>query len=435
MRNTTSLLSHPTVIPMNSLPEQGQIVEIRRRHYVVSDVHRSGLYEASDVPRYQHKVIANSIEEDATGEEIEVIWETEIGAKVFERQELPDPRLGFDAPDVLDAFLDAVRWGGASQADRRMLQSPFRSGIHIEDYQLDPLVRAIQMPRVNLLVADDVGLGKTIEAGLVCQELLLRHRVRRILIICPSAIQRQWQSQMQEKFGLEFRIVDSEMQKELRRTRGLYTNPWTHFPRLITSIDYIKRERPLRLFGETLPAEGQSVYPRPWDLLIVDEAHNIAPSGSGKYATDSQRTQALREIVPHVEHKLFLTATPHNGYPESFTALLELLDNQRFARGVKPDPLQLGAVMVRRLKSEIKDWAGGSRFAKRVLLPIEVAYPPEEQEAHEVLSAYTKSRLANAQDETERVASEFVLKLLKKRLFSSPEAFAKTWEQHKKSLL
>jgi hypothetical protein len=90
-------------------------------------------------------------------------------------------------------------------------------------------------------------------------------------------------------------------------------------------------------------------------LLICDESHNCAPSGRGQNATDSLRTHALRLLVAHFEHKLFLTATPHNGYPESFSALLELLDNQRFARSTPPDRKQLNAVMVRRMKSELKD--------------------------------------------------------------------------------
>ena len=80
-------------------------------------------------------------------------------------------------------------WGAATNADRSFLQAPFRSGVTIEDYQLDPLVRAIDMARVNLLIADDVGLGKTIEAGLVIQELLVRHRARTVLIICPASLQ------------------------------------------------------------------------------------------------------------------------------------------------------------------------------------------------------------------------------------------------------
>ena len=171
-------------------------------------------------------------------------------------------------------------------------------------------------------IADDVGLGKTIEAGMVELELIIRNRARRILIVCPASLQIQWRDQMRDKFGLDFRIVDSDLMRDLRRKRGIHVNPWMHFPRLITSIDFIKRERPLRLFKETLPSEGESIYPRRYDILVLDEAHNCAPSGRGKYATDSLRTQALRMMVPHFEHKLFLTATPHNGYQESFSALL-----------------------------------------------------------------------------------------------------------------
>jgi len=414
------------------VPEIGQIAVLRQGRYLVTDVQQAHL---PTLHTHQHLVTAKSVEDEILGEEIQVIWEREVGVQAFDRVRLPSPERGFDDPQRLQAFLDAVRWGASSQADTKSLQAPFRSGITLEDYQLEPLVRALQMPRVNLLIADDVGLGKTIEAGLVCQELILRYRVRRVLIVCPSALQIQWQDQMWEKFGLEFRIVDSDLQKQLRRSRGLAVNPWAHFPRLITSIDFLKRDRPMRRFRETLPPEGQTTYPRKWDLLILDEAHNVAPSGSGRYATDSQRTRVLREIVPHVEHKLFLTATPHNGYPESFAALLELLDNQRFARGVRPDKLQLGAVMVRRLKSDFKDCAGDAKFARRTLLPLEVDYTDTEREAHLALQHYSSSRLKRVASEMERVAGEFVLKLLKKRLFSSPEAFALTLEQHEKTLL
>lgn len=187
---------------------------------------------------------------------------------------------------------------------------------------------------------------------------------------------------MRDKFGLDFRIVDSNLLKELRRRRGIHVNPWVHFPRLITSIDFLKRERPLRLFRETLPGQGEPIYPPKYDLLIVDEAHNCAPSGAGQYSADSLRNQALRELVPHFEHKLFLTAKPHNGYRESFSALLELLDNQRFSRGTEPDRKQLDAVMVRRLKRDPSfafNHLGIRRFPPRVLEPIEVPYTSKLQ--------------------------------------------------------
>jgi SNF2 family DNA or RNA helicase len=421
---------------ISTVPEQGQIVTVRQRRYVVAEVLKSTLPIdplATRIDEGQHLLTLNCIEDDALDETIQVIWEIEPGTEIKEKIELPRPD-GFDSPERLDAFMNAVRWGAVSSADMKALQAPFRSGIEIEDYQLDPLVRAIQMPRANLLIADDVGLGKTVETGLVIQELIVRNRARTVLIVCPAGLQSHWHDQMRDKFGLEFRIVDSTLMKQLRRSRGIHTNPWTHFPRLITSIDFIKRDTPLRLFREVLPA--QASYPRRFDILVLDEAHNVSPAGSGHYAIDSQRTTAIREIVPHFEHKLFLSATPHNGYSESFSALLELLDNQRFARGVPPERKQLEAIMVRRLKSdpEFVTWNGERRFPQRRLDVIEVPYTAEEKQVHRWLKEYSASRQQNAKDHEERFAVEFVLKLLKKRLFSSPAAFALTLAKHMESI-
>ena len=411
-------------------PEIGQLAIVRKRPFVVTEIIPSAPGLGGDGARPTHLIKLSSVEDDGIGEELNVIWELEPGTQVHEKSTLPDPD-SFDHPKRLQAFLDAVRWGAVSQADDKALQSPFRSGIEIDEYQLDPVVRALSMPRVNLLIADDVGLGKTVEAGLVVQEMILRHRVRSVLIICPSSLQVQWQEEMRDKFGLEFRIIDSETISQLRRKRGIHVNPWSHFPRLITSIDFLKRERPLRTFRETLPAGDQPTYPRAYDLMIVDEAHNVAPSGRGKYATDSQRTTAIRSLGPHFEHKLFLSATPHNGYRESFAALLELLDNQRFARAVTPDRNQLDAVMVRRMKSELKlRWDGSRRFAERIVKHIEVPHTDEERQAHQALRQYSELRLKQATTDGERMATEFVLKLLKKRLFSSPAAFGITLEKH-----
>ncbi len=416
------------------VPEVGQLVVARKRPFVVTEIIPSIAEQASATNKHTHLVKLSSVEDDGLGEELQVIWELEPGTSVHEKSTLPNPD-SFDHPKRLQAFLDAVCWGAVSQADDRALQSPFRSGIEIDDYQLDPVVRALSMPRVNLLVADDVGLGKTIEAGLVIQEMILRHRVRSVLIICPSSLQVQWQEEMRDKFGLEFRIIDSESISQLRRKRGIHVNPWEHFPRLITSIDFLKRDRPLRTFREKLPAGDQQTYPRAFDLMIVDEAHNVAPSGRGKYATDSMRTTAIRMLAPHFEHKLFLSATPHNGYRESFAALLELLDNQRFARAVTPDRSQLEAVMVRRMKSELKlRWDGKRRFAEREVKHLEVAYTEEERLAHRNLQRYSELRLTQATSDGERMAAEFVLKLLKKRLFSSPAAFGITLEKHAASV-
>lgn len=424
-----------------TVPEVGQLVDVRRRRFVVTDVKQGMLPPdpcMSLIQRPHHLTSLSSVEDDALGEELTVIWELEPGARVHENSQLPRPD-NFDPPQRLDAFLNAVRWGAVAPLDQKILLAPFRSGITIEEYQLDPLVRALQMPRVNILIADDVGLGKTIEAGLIIQELTIRHRVRTALIVCPSSLQIQWQEQMRDKFGLDFQIVDSEFTAQLRRRRGLNANPWSSFPRLITSIDFLKRERPLRLFRELLPVDLQPTYPRSFDLLLVDEAHNIAPNGGERYATDSLRTAAMRLISPHFEHKLFLSATPHNGNKTSFTGLLELLDDQRFARGIDINPDSLAQVMVRRLKSDLRDELpprpnGTKQFPHRSVDVIEVPYTPREHEIYQLLRQYTLSRRQNCADRQEEYATEFVMKLLKKRLISSPQAFAITLQRHVESI-
>ncbi|MBX3131421.1 MAG: DISARM system SNF2-like helicase DrmD [Polyangiaceae bacterium] len=402
-------------------PEPGQLVEVRRRQWIVSDVDASAV--SPELPK-QNLVKLASIDEDALGEEIEVLWELEPGAHVIERAGLPTLS-ALDDPSKLEAFLDAVRWGAATNADRGYLQAPFRSGVSIEDYQLDPLVRAIDMARTNLLIADDVGLGKTIEAGLVIQEMLLRHRARTILVLCPSSLQEKWRNEMAEKFGLEFRIVDTDLVKRLRRERGLHANPWTSFPRLIASIDWAKQGEGIRLLRDVLPP--QPTFPRRFDMLVVDEAHNVAPT-VGKYAVESLRTRLVRLLAPHFQHKLFLTATPHDGYTESFTALLELLDDQRFSRNILPPEDQLARVMVRRLKSDLVDAKGKKLYPVRRLEALNVEYTAEEREARQLLEQYIASR--EKQDEREGAASHFVHQLLRKRLASSPAAFMSTFARH-----
>lgn len=410
---------------LSSTPELGQLVEVRNRQWIVADVNASQLPNSFHAK--QNYINLSSIDEDGLGEELEVIWEIEPGAHIIEKSGLPEIT-GFDDAHKLDAFLDAVRWGAATNADRGFLQAPFRSGVSIEDFQLDPLVRAINMARVNLLIADDVGLGKTIEAGLVIQEMLLRHRARTVLIICPASLLLKWQDEMQEKFGLEFKIVNTDYVKNLRRERGIHANPWTSFPRLIVSQDWIKSGEGLRLLRETIPAKA--TYPRKFDMMVIDEAHNIAPSGSANYAVASQRTKIIREIAPHFQHKLFLTATPHNGYTESFTSLLEILDDQRFSRNILPNEKQLQKVMIRRLKTDLVDEKGDPLYPKRKLQALEVNYTELERSIHKKLDLYAESREESNAEAKNAMATKFVNGLLKKRLFSSPASFASTLEKH-----
>jgi superfamily II DNA or RNA helicase len=416
-----------------STPEPGQLVRVRGDHWVVAAVEHSTLPPDVLAARPQERatvVRLSNVGDDRLGDELDVVWEREPEAVILESATLPTVERGrYDDPAVMAAFLDAVRWGAVTSADAASMQAPFRSGVRIEDYQLDPVVRALRSPRANLLIADDVGLGKTIETGLVAQEMILRQRARRIIVVVPADLTTKWKREMAEKFGLDFHIVDTQSIKELRRSHGPHANPWAVWPRTIVSLPWLRGERGTRALDDFLPAEAG--FPRVFDLLIVDEAHHLAPSGTGRYAIDSQQTKTMRRLAPHCENRLFLTATPHNGYSNSFAALLELLDPQRFARGTAPDKRALAEVMIRRTKDDpiFIDEDGRRRFPERNVRPIEFTFRPADIEAQNLLAAYTAARTTTSGRVAGR-AHDMITMLLKKRLFSSPAAFASTLRVH-----
>src|SRR5690606_34272206 len=142
---------------------------------------------------------------------------------------------------------------------------------------------------------------------------------------------------------------------------------------------------------EVLPERPE--LPRRFDLLIVDEVHNMAPASvGGRYAVDSLRTKAIRTLAPHCEHRLFLSATPHNGYSNSFQSLLEMLDPQRFSTGTEPRSSAVREVTVRRLKSDITRPDGSKRFPDRLIEPLEIEHPDSERQIHADLHEYGQLR-------------------------------------------
>lgn len=215
----------------------------------------------------------------------------------------------------------------------------------------------------------------------------------------------------------------------MRRDRGIEANPWRVWPFSIVSLQWLRGERAQRTIEEVIGSASE--YPRYFDLLIVDEAHHLAPSGNGKYAVDTQQTKAVMRLSPHAENRLFLTATPHNGHKGSFAALLALLDPQRFTRGAEPNPVALNEVMVRRIKDDITNPDGTPRFKTRRTLPIEVTYADPDRRGHTLLAEYISTRNGEAKS---KGAADMVMLLLKKRLFSSPAAFAHTLSVHADTL-
>jgi hypothetical protein len=411
------------VIPSAPELSAGSLVSVRQRTYLVQDVKKAE--GASAV------VQLACVDDDAQGQRLDVIWDAETDARV-----LPPGRsalkstLAPDDPCTFAAYLHALRWGCVTSTDPSLFQAPLRAGIVPKSYQLEPLRKALALPRVNLFIADDVGLGKTIEAGLVLQELLLRQRVQRVVVASPSSVVLQWRDEFLQRFGLGFVVFDRAYINARRRERGFGVNAWTTHRHFIISHALLRDEDYLVGLREWL---GEFA---PGTLLILDEAHAAAPSSESRYAIDSQTTRAVRDVARRFEHRLFLSATPHNGHSNSFSALLEILDPQRFTRGVAVRAAALRPVMGRRLKGELRKHVG-SQIPERRTIQIDLKDLPvdtPELVLAEKLAEYAEileRRLAGSTNRA-RAAGKLVTIALQKRLLSSIEAFARTLAVHRR---
>ena len=374
------------VITPPKAPEVGQAVRVRNRLATIRAVEA---YDSRSAQGRLHVVDVEYLDDWRYPESEQLLWEVEATATVLGTTTLPGVDANRpDSPQALQAFVNAHRWTrlnrlreGESIEDEPLL-GVWNSAIQVHAYQLEPVLKALAMPRVSLLLADGVGLGKTIQAGLVLEELLLRRRIRRILVVCPAMLQRQWKYELRRKFNLDFEVIDSDSTFDLRRRLGIDTNPWKAFPRIITSMDYLRMPDVL---GQFLQASGAgpdsqaggigTTAHAPWDLLIVDECHHFAPQNGGRA---SQRTRMLREIRFLFEHRIFASATPHNGKTVCFTGLLELLDPIRFQMTTEMDTKDrsnLGEVRIRRLKDDINQQSIRPLFAEQ-LPPVELSAQP-----------------------------------------------------------
>ena len=274
--------------------------------------------------------------------------------------------------------------------DANLFQAPFRAGIRIDACQMEPLRKALRLPRVNLFIADDTGLG------------------------------------------LVFEILDRAYLARMRRERGFGVNPWMTHSRFLVSHN---------LLIDSAYADPMRVWlgpMRPGSLLILDEAYHAAPSSGGRYGIESKFTRAVRDLAGRFEHRLFLSATPHNGHSNSFSTLLELLDPYRFTRGVKVRGRKaLEDVMVRRLKEDIRATQGGfpERRVERVVID---GLPPDapELELSRLLDEYRtarEKRHANTSSKAQAAAGLLVVGL-QQRLLSSVEAFARSLAVHRRTV-
>lgn len=405
-------------------PRIGELVRVRSRTWLVDDVIEPTTPGESPIVRLA------CADDDAQGQALEVYWDYEIDRLILAEEGWDDlASRGFDAPRQFAAFLHTIRWGCVTATDPNLFQAPFRAGIKIDAYQMEPLRKALRLPRVNLFIADDTGLGKTIEAGLIARELLLRKKAKVIVVAAPPSVLDQWKAELEERFGLLFEILDRSYVARARRERGFGVNPWRTHGRFLVSHNLLVDPAyadPLREWlGPMLPGS----------LLILDEAHHAAPSSGGRYGIETKFTRAIRDLARRFEHRLFLSATPHNGHSNSFSTLLELLDPYRFTRGVKVrGKKSLDEVMVRRLKEDIRAVQGG--FPRRDVVRIEIDGLPDdapELVLSRLLDEYRSAREERLADSSRRAqaAAGLLVVGLQQRLLSSIEAFARSLKVHR----
>src|SRR5882762_3336041 len=175
------------------IPNPGQIARVRQRLYLVEQIVPPPNGGDSTLVRL------SCIDDDNQGQPLEVLWERELDPAILMGEAWASmAQRGFDQPILFAAYLHTLRWNCVTATDPCLFQAPFRAGIRLDAYQLEPLRKALMLPRVNLFIADDVGLGKTIEAGLIARELLLRKKVRDIVVACPPSVLPQWQDELEQ---------------------------------------------------------------------------------------------------------------------------------------------------------------------------------------------------------------------------------------------
>ncbi|MFC4621759.1 helicase-related protein [Comamonas nitrativorans] len=293
--------------------------------------------------------------------------EDETIALIPELELLPVEHATFEAPDPTRAgnHAAALLLRDALRLTLRAGAGPFRSfgniAVEPRGYQLVPLLMALRLSTVRLLIADDVGIGKTIEAGLIARELMDRGEVTRLAVLCPPHLVEQWQSELEERFNLHAAALTAASAARVERELPHGVPLFDHHPVVVVSLDYIKSERHREQFIATAP-----------ECIIVDEAHTCASSGAGKQL----RFELLQRLASNAHrHLILLTATPHSGDEAAFYNLLSLLDT-RFAalqgRMSTSDPLrqELARHFVQRRRKDIAEWQAetedGRGFARRM---------------------------------------------------------------------
>lgn len=388
---------------MMSYPIPGAIVRVRGATWKV--------LSRSTLKHGYNQIHCRGLNGMIRDKEAHFVWEIEKGSEILE------PVAVNLVIDQSDGLIDTkLHLSGAFRATPTTTRHPLTLGkAAIDDlaFQHLPVEKALSQDRVRMLIADDVGLGKTLEAGLITSELALRGRADRILVVTTRAMLTQFQREFWTRFAIPLSRLDSAAIRRMRNRIPAHYNVFDQFDRSIVSIDTLKRDAQIR------DAIGNSY----WDLIIIDEAHNAAVR-KNTTGTNSQRAVLARLLSRRTDSLLLLTATPHDGSQESFASLIEMLDPTRV-----PDPTRLQRsdiedLVVRRFRSSPAVVADIGRVVPTREL-IRRAFPLSLQE-DDAYQAIAELHLDLDEEGPRNRAIDLFRTTLAKAIFSSPAACLET---------
>jgi superfamily II DNA or RNA helicase len=329
--------------------------------------------------------------------------------------------------------------GSTSATDSHVLLAPMESNVIPLPHQIHALSRAISGDRVRYLLADEVGLGKTIEAGLTIRELKLRGLVRRTLIVAPKGLATQWVAEMQTHFNEEFQLVLGEDIGALQRLTpggGRNTSAWSMFDQVIVSLDSVKPLEKRRGWGDEKIAEYnrcrfEDLVTAGWDLVIVDEAHRLG--GSTDQVARYKLGKGLAEAAPYI---LLLTATPHQGKSDAFHRLMNLLDEKAFPDTTSVTRDRVVPYVIRTEKRKAIDADGRPLFKNRITKMVPVIWEGRhhlQQLLYEAVTDYVREGYNQALREKKRHIG-FLMILMQRLVVSSTRAIRTTLERRLSAL-
>ena len=282
-------------------------------------------------------------------------------------------------------------------------------------YQLDLTKLSLQRPRQRILIADTVGLGKTLEAGILMSELIARGKGKRILVVTVKSMMTQFQKEMWNRFTIPLVRLDSNRIQKIRASLPSNYNPFFYYDKTIVSIDTLKRDVEYRTHLE-------KAY---WDIIVIDEAQNVAERGDHQ----AQRSRLAKLLANRSDTMIMLSATPHDGRAKSFASLMNMLDPTAIADPENYTPEDIKGLCIRRFKNDVKDQVNGSFLERQVTLE-HCHASAQEEHAFDLLAEMQLEMDAGKAKNTGRLFKTN----LEKSLFSSPAACCKSIEARLKKL-